>query len=224
MCALNKGSNLDNSLLEQEFTAAGAGWRKGKGNAVKGALTPLLGQAAITRIPVSGQDYSCKSKQLHPLQRGGDTESFHSLLLLKSTLPCLWHCLCETRDSSLQFMQHHQLQDISRLAVEIGIEWLCSKNVTATHFDPGYGSLPWMNWPTATGLHLKKPPSLPLNASTGLQAAPEASEEPEPGSLYWTADFFGTNAWQKKKNAFTFLLPTVPQDGVCLTSMCLLIW
>lgn len=122
--ALNKGSNLDNSSLEQEFTAAGAGWGKGKGNAVKGALTPLLGQAAVTCIPVSGQDYSCKSKQLHPLQRGEDTEPFHSLLGLKSSLPCLWHSSHETRDSSLHFVQHQQLQDVSRLPVEIGIEWL----------------------------------------------------------------------------------------------------
>lgn len=142
MYALNKGTNLDNSLLEQEFTAAGAGWRKGKGNAVKGALTPPLGQAAVTCIPVSGQDYSCKSKQLHPLQRGEDMGSFLSLLLWKSSLPCLWHCSCERRDSSLQFMQHHQLQDVSRLAVEIGIAWLCNKNVTTTLLHPGSGSSP----------------------------------------------------------------------------------
>lgn len=49
---------------------------------MKGALTPLLGQAAVTCIPISGQDYSCKSKQLHPLQRGEDMES-----LLPRALP-----------------------------------------------------------------------------------------------------------------------------------------
>lgn len=53
LSTLNKGSNLDNSSPEQEFTAAGVGGRKGKGNATKGALTPLLAQAAVTRIPVS---------------------------------------------------------------------------------------------------------------------------------------------------------------------------
>lgn len=55
--------------------------KEGKGNAVKGALTPLLGQAAVTRIPVSGQDYSYKSKQLHPLQRGENVEPFHSAVI-----------------------------------------------------------------------------------------------------------------------------------------------
>lgn len=54
--ALNKGSNLDNSSLEQEFTEAGVGGRKGNRKAAKGAFTLLLARAAVIRIPVSGQD------------------------------------------------------------------------------------------------------------------------------------------------------------------------
>lgn len=162
MNALNKGSDLDNSSLEQEFAAAGAGWRKGKGNAVKGALTPLLGQAAVTRIPVSGQDYSYKSKQLHPLQRGEDMEPFPSLLLLKSSLPCQWHCSCETGDSFLQCMQHH-VQDVSWLAVEI-----CSKSVTPT--------LPPCLWVLTLNELTYSHTSIWRNHSPFHQTHPQASE------------------------------------------------
>lgn len=129
LSSLNKGSNLDNSSLEQEFTTAGAGGRNGKGNAAKGALTLLLAQAAVTHIPVSRQDYSYKSEQLHPLQRREDMEPRSSLLSLKSGHPCLWHCSCETTEageSSVRFVQHRHLQDVCRLAAEIGTAWLCS--------------------------------------------------------------------------------------------------
>lgn len=70
--------------------------KKRKRERHKGGINPTISLGCCN---THSWDHRYKSEQLHPFQRGEDTEMLHSLLSPKSGHPGLWHCSCEVTEA-----------------------------------------------------------------------------------------------------------------------------